>query len=84
MQLRENLLPWVTWQLGDGQDCKAIGQPWFQGATLCHFQPNVPRNVMVGQLVLPGTSMGCRQIDNPFWLCKHYVYSAKHTNPQGE
>lgn len=51
MRLRETLLPWLTWKLGDGQRCNALAQPWFQGALSCTSQQNSICSTKVGELV---------------------------------
>lgn len=32
MNLREKLVPMLTYKIGRGEDCKVFGQPWFEGS----------------------------------------------------
>ncbi|KAJ3685510.1 hypothetical protein LUZ61_014674 [Rhynchospora tenuis] len=50
VQAREVMKDKVTWQIGDGTKCKAVGQPWHE--MWSHFSPNnaAQRRVTVAQL----------------------------------
>ncbi|KAJ1685507.1 hypothetical protein LUZ63_016897 [Rhynchospora breviuscula] len=51
LQVREFMKGHVKWQIGDGKECKAMGQPWHEMWT--HFPPAnaAQRRVTVNQLV---------------------------------
>lgn len=51
MRLREKLIPWILWNLGNGEICKAISQPWFQGAIQWQVYSGRQMNLTINNLV---------------------------------
>lgn len=52
MRLGDTLLPWITWRLGNGENCTALAQPWYEGALNCPSQVNIPQQLKVSDLIL--------------------------------
>lgn len=51
MRLRGRLAPLVSWNLGSGNTCHAIGQPWFPGGTDYSPENTQQRNMLVSDLL---------------------------------
>lgn len=51
MRLRESLVPWITWQIGDWASYNALAQPWFQEALDCDNQQNAINILKVKDLL---------------------------------
>lgn len=57
MRLRERLLPWIRWNLGNGEVCGALSQPWFEGAMQVRSQLGRQRNLTVSNLIDQNTGL---------------------------
>lgn len=55
MSARDNLLPRLIWNLGDGRKCNVMVQPWFEGAVESSRQTVSNRGMCVRDLVIEGT-----------------------------
>lgn len=56
MKLRDKLLPQLRWQIGDGRDCQALGEPWVAGTVLVKPSNLSQRKITVSDLVSQGAN----------------------------